>query len=166
MKKGFTECFCGTGKGKTSLAIGKSVRACSEGKSVIMIQFLKGRETGELSFLEKAGEDIKIFRFEKSDGYYEALSPREQEEQNSNIRNGLNYARKVITTNECDVLVLDEILGLPDLGIASCEEINELLMANHSGMHIMLTGQSMYKELMDCLDSVTYLETERLTELE
>lgn len=35
---------------------------------------------------------------------YEALSPEEQKEEAMNIRNGLNFARKVLTTDGCDVL--------------------------------------------------------------
>ena len=45
MEKEFTEVYCGGGKGKTTLAIGQCLRASAQGKSVIIIQFLKGRET-------------------------------------------------------------------------------------------------------------------------
>ena len=43
MEKEFTEVYCGGGKGKTTLAIGQCLRASAQGKSVIIIQFLKGR---------------------------------------------------------------------------------------------------------------------------
>ena len=42
------------------------------------------------------------------------------------MRNGINFARKVLTTRECDMLILDEVLGLVDNGIVSVEEL-ELL---------------------------------------
>jgi len=45
MNEGYVEIFCGNGQGKTSMALGKSIRACSRGNSVVIIQFLKGRET-------------------------------------------------------------------------------------------------------------------------
>lgn len=51
MEKEFTEVYCGGGKGKTTLAIGQCLRASTQGKSVIIIQFLKGRERRELDFL-------------------------------------------------------------------------------------------------------------------
>lgn len=166
MKRGVVEVYCGTGKGKTSLAIGKSIRACFEEKSVIIIQFLKGRENGEFTFLQDSALDIRLFRFEKSDSYYEKLSEQEQQEHRKDVRNGLNFARKVIMTHECDVLVLDEILGLPDYGIASCGEISEILRENCSGMHIILTGRNMHDELKPCVDLVTTLETRYMNEAE
>ena len=52
MEKELTEVYCGNGKGKTALAIGQSLRVATQGKSVIVIQFLKGRETHSLDFLQ------------------------------------------------------------------------------------------------------------------
>ena len=50
MEKEITEVYCGNGKGKTTLAIGQALRFAAQGKSVIIIQFLKGRERRELDF--------------------------------------------------------------------------------------------------------------------
>ena len=47
MKKELTEVYCGSAKGKTTLALGHSLRAAAEGKSVIIIQFLKGKDHTE-----------------------------------------------------------------------------------------------------------------------
>ena len=66
MEKESTEIYCGNGVGKTTLALGQSMKASVQGKSVIMIQFLKGKEKRELDFLEELDNlDIKIFRFER-----------------------------------------------------------------------------------------------------
>ena len=40
MERELTEVYCGNGKGKTALAIGQSLREATQGKSVIVIQFL------------------------------------------------------------------------------------------------------------------------------
>lgn len=50
MEKEFTEVYCGGGKGKTTLAIGQCLRASAQGKSVIIIQFLKGRRAQGTGF--------------------------------------------------------------------------------------------------------------------
>ena len=69
-------------RGKTTLAIGQCLRASAQGKSVIIIQFLKGRERRELDFLEELDNlDIKIFRFEKHDEGYEELNEQEKAEE-------------------------------------------------------------------------------------
>ena len=161
MEKEFTEVYCGGGKGKTTLAIGQCLRASAQGKSVIIIQFLKGRERRELDFLEELDNlDIKIFRFEKHDEGYEELNEQEKAEERTNILNGLNFARKVIATGECDFLLLDEILGLMDKGIAPVETIIDMLKQKDESMHIVMTGRWLPEALKPYVDSVTTMTTE------
>lgn len=163
MEKELTEVYCGGGKGKTTLAVGQCLKASALGKSVIIIQFLKGKERRELDFLEDIENlDIKIFRFEKMDNCYEDLNEQEQAEEKTNILNALNFARKVIATRECDFLLLDEILGLPDRGIASEEAIGEILKLKDEEMHILLTGWKLPEGLREYVDSVTTLTTEEI----
>ena len=74
MEREITEVYCGNGRGKTTLAMGQSMRASAQGRSVIIIQFLKGNEKRELDFLEELDQlDIKIFRFEKMECCYDDL---------------------------------------------------------------------------------------------
>ena len=161
MEKEITEVYCGNGRGKTTLAIGQALRASSQGKSVIIIQFLKGRERRELDFLEDLDNlDFKIFRFEKMDTCYNDLSEQEKTEERTNILNGLNFARKVIATGECDFLLLDEILGLMDKGIAPVETIIDMLKQKDESMHIVMTGRWLPEALKPYVDSVTTMTTE------
>lgn len=127
MERRIVQVFYGPGKGKTSAAVGQCIRAASLGQSVIIIQFLKGKDAEELNFLERLEPDVKLFRFEKEKQSYRELLASRQKEERQNILNGFNFARKVIDTGECDVLVLDEVLGLPELGIVSVEEIVNLI---------------------------------------
>ena len=151
MEKEITEVYCGNGRGKTTLAIGQALRASSQGKSVIIIQFLKGNERREL--------DIKIFRFEKMESCYDQLNEEEQAEEERNILNGLNFARKVIATQECDFLVLDEILGLLDKHIATVDMVVGLLKQKDESMHLILTGNRVDPGILDYVDSVTTITT-------
>ena len=161
MEKEITEVYCGNGKGKTTQAIGQALRFAAQGKSVIIIQFLKGRERRELDFLEDLDNlDFKIFRFEKMDTCYNDLSEQEKTEERTNILNGLNFARKVIATGECDFLLLDEILGLMDKGIASVETIIDMLKQKDESMHIVMTGRWLPEALKPYVDSVTTMTTE------
>lgn len=161
MEKELTEVYCGNARGKTTLAMGQSLRACAQGKSVIIIQFLKGSERKELDFLEELDNlDIKIFRFEKMETCYDELNEQEKDEEKRNILNGLNFARKVIATRECDFLVLDEILGLLDNGIATTEMIADILKLKDESMHIIMTGRMMPESLEKYVDSITNMTTE------
>ena len=82
-KKGLTQIYCGPGKGKTSVAIGQAIRAVGHGKRAIVIQFLKGRETSRLDYLSSMEPDVRLFRFEKKDKYYEDLTEEEKKKENA-----------------------------------------------------------------------------------
>ena len=163
MERELTEVYCGNGKGKTALAIGQSLREATQGKSVIVIQFLKGREKRALDFLQEVIDlDFKIFRFEKQDCCYEELSEEEKAEERSNILNGVNFARKVVVTRECDFLLLDEILGLVDCGIVTADMVADILKQKDESMHIVMTGWNLPEALKPYVDTVTTLNTETL----
>ena len=159
MGKAHVTVFCGNGRGKTSAALGQGIFGASAGKSVIIIQFLKGKIGERIDFIKRLEPEIQAFCFEKSDVNYEALSPEEQKEEAMNIRNGLNFARKVLTTDGCDVLILDEVLGLIDKGILTVEELKTLLEAGDGDTELMLTGIRMYDELYPYVDEVFRIDT-------
>ena len=53
MAKGALYIYCGEGHGKSAAAIGRAVQAVTEGKDVMIIQFLKGKGLGESGFIKK-----------------------------------------------------------------------------------------------------------------
>ena len=145
-------------KGKTSVAIGQAIRAVGHGKTAIVIQCLKGRATSELDYLSVLEPNVRLFRFEKKDKYYEDLTDEEKQEENCNIRNGLNYARKVLVTQECDMLILDEILGAVEFGIITEEEVEELIRTKDEETELILTGNVVPDRLREAADRVVSLE--------
>ncbi|HJC10097.1 MAG TPA: cob(I)yrinic acid a,c-diamide adenosyltransferase [Candidatus Blautia merdigallinarum] len=157
-EKGLIQIYCGPGKGKTSVAIGQAVRAVGHGKRAIVIQFLKGKATTQLDYLSALEPDIRLFRFEKKDKYYEDLTEEEKQEENLNIRNGLNFARKVLITEECELLILDEILSALELGIVSEDEVIGLIEAKDDETELILTGTATTEALKDAADRVVSLE--------
>ena len=158
MSKRIVQVYHGTGKGKTSAAVGQCIRAASRGQSVIIIQFLKGKDAQEYAFLKKLEPDIKLFCFEKENESYMLLPEEKQNDEKKNIINGLNFAKKVIDTHECDVVVLDEILGLIDVGIITVEDIIRLIEAREDYVRLVLTGQHLPDELMPYVDVVSRIE--------
>ena len=157
-ERGLTQIYCGPGKGKTSVAIGQAIRAVGYGKRAIVIQFLKGRATSRLDYLNAMEPEVRLFRFEKKDKFYEDLTEEEKKEENLNIRNGLNFARKVLLTEECDMLILDEILGALEFGIVSEEEIESLIQAKDYETELIMTGNVVTEALKNAADRVVSLE--------
>ena len=161
MGKRIVQVFYGPGKGKTSAAVGQCIRAASLGQSVIIIQFLKGKEAEEFNFLERLEPDIKLFRFEKSEESYDLLLPSQQKEEKQNILNGFNFAKKVIDTGECDVLVLDEVLGLLDIGLIEVSDIIKLIELRDDYTRLVLTGRNLPEELREYVNIISKLDLEK-----
>ncbi len=161
MNRKIVQVFYGAGKGKTSAAVGQCIRAASLGQSIIIIQFLKGKDAEEFNFLEKLEPEIKLFRFEKKMESYDELLASKQKEERQNILNGFHFARKVIDTGECDVLVLDEVLGLLDLGIVSVEDIIQLIKLKDDYCRLVLTGRELPQEIAEYADVISKIDLEK-----
>lgn len=159
MEKGRIQIYSGEGHGKSPAALGRAIQSACEGEYVVIIQFLKGRGLTESEFVKRLEPEIKIFRFEKSAEDFSQLSDERKEEESRNIRNGLNFARKILNTGECSLLILDEVLGLIDNGIITVEELKNLLSGKPEEMDIIMTGITLNDRVCVLADQVTKVET-------
>lgn len=147
--------YFGNGKGKTTAALGQAIKEASRGKSVIIVQFLKGKQPEAVNFIQRLEPEIKLFRFQRQEEAFEDLNTQERKEETLNMQNGLCFAKKVLATGECDVLILDEILGLLDYGIADLSDIRGLLdEAADDGTDMIFTGIRLCTEIKEWADEV------------
>lgn len=163
MAMGLIHIYTGDGRGKSPAAIGRAVQAAAEGERVVIIQFLKGKGLGDSDFVRRMEPEIKLFHFEKSDGNFEELPEEKKQEEIRNIKNGINFANKVLTTGECDLLILDEVLGLVEKQIITSEDLKNLLEC-HGETDVILTGIVLNDEICSLADEVSRIETVRQRE--
>ena len=161
MERGAIQVYYGEGHGKSTAAIGNAIRVASEGKSVIIIQFLKQKNENELTFLNRLEPEIKIFRFAKSDECFEALSDSAKQDEIMNLRNGFNYGKKVVTTGACDMLILDEVLGIVDAKVMSPEELCGLFAAKPEEMTLVCTGRVLDDKIREAADEIYNIAPEK-----
>ena len=154
MNQGSVIIYYGNGKGKSSSAIGHAICAAGAGESVTIIQFLKGNQHKEADFLKRLEPEVRLFSFEKNEEIFAELSEEQKQEEIINIKNGLNFAKKVLITGESTILVLDEILGLLTRNIITVDDIKVLIDAKDEGTELILTGTEMNSELMQYADAV------------
>ena len=159
MKKGMVHVICGPGKGKSASALGYALMGALAEKKVIVVQYLKGMmEEDDAELLKRLEPEMKVFRFARCHGLFEDLSEEQKAEEVINLKNGFNFAKKVVTTGECDVLVLDEVLGLVDKGIVQLEDLVRMLEHRDSEMSIMMSGRVCPEAIKPYVDQISYVE--------
>ena len=159
MGQGLVHIYSGDGHGKSPAALGQAVMSAAAGEAVVIIQFLKEKGLNDSEFIGRLEPEVKIFRFEKSEANFDKLSEEKKAEEIINIKNGLNFAKKVLTTGACDLLILDEVLGLVDNHIITVEDLKNLIDARDEETDIIMTGISMNDELCMMADEVSKIET-------
>ena len=158
MKQGLIHIYSGDGHGKSPAALGQAILSAAAGENVVIIQFLKGKGVKDSEFIQRLEPEIKIFRFEKSDENFDELSEEKKTDEIINIKNGLNFAKKVLATGECDLLILDEVLGLIDNKIITVEYLKNILETRDSETDIIMTGISLNDEICMLADEVSKIE--------
>lgn len=156
--------YTGDGKGKTTAAVGLSVRAAGGGMRVIFSQFMKGNDTGELHILQKV-PGVRILRSQKQFGFYKTLTDEEKAEL-ACIHDGLlDQIIEAVKKRECDMVILDEITYPVNWELLSVSRLKELIgLVKDSGdcmPELVLTGRNPADFLMDCADYVTRMEALR-----
>lgn len=160
MNQGKIDIIYGNGAGKSELAMGRAIKAMTRQKNVIVIQFLKGcRHKEELDVYARLEPQIKVFCFEKSDCNFEQLSDIEKQDELLNIHNCINYTRKVLATGECDLLILDGILGLVMHKILKEEELAAILSVRGEA-EVLLTGDGLPNSIRALADRIAYVQVD------
>lgn len=150
--------FTGTGHGKTPAALGCGLQAANNGKNVVIIQFLKGRGLENSAFVKSLEPQIKLFSFEKSNKSWDEMTDEERSDAISNIQNGLHYAKKVLDTGECDLLIMDEILGVIDNHIITVDDLR-CVVDRREMTDIIMTGIAMDDRVCEFADEISEIKT-------
>lgn len=158
LKKGYIQVYTGNGKGKTTAAVGLAVRAAGDGLKVYMVQFLKGGKSGELESAKKLSPNFQIFRFEKPRGFFWTLNDEEKRELKSEIDNAIEFCFSSLKSGECDILIMDEIMGALANNLVSEETLLKLLKGKPDNVEIILTGRNVPQSILNEANLVTEMK--------
>ncbi|MCZ7570888.1 MAG: cob(I)yrinic acid a,c-diamide adenosyltransferase [Ardenticatenaceae bacterium] len=152
IKKGLVIINTGTGKGKTTAALGILMRAWGRDMRVGGVQFIKneGASFGELKAARRMGIELTPM----GDGF--TWTSRDRDETQAKALHGWEIARQKITSDDYDIFLLDEFTYVMHYGWLSPKEIVAWLGENKPEMlHLIITGRYAPPELIDFADLVT-----------
>ncbi len=145
---GLVHIYHGDGKGKTTSAIGLSIRALGAGFKVIFLQFLKGGKTAELETFAKL-DGIEVIRCEKDYKFTWLLSDEEKIELKCDHNELLDKAIALCTNDGTKtLLVLDELCATHRLNLIDTEKVEKFIADRHENLEIVITGREPKDELI------------------
>jgi cob(I)alamin adenosyltransferase len=151
LKKGYIHVYTGSGKGKTTAAIGLGIRATGDGLRVLMIQFMKGRRYSELDALEQV-KNFQVLQF----GRDEFVSKQKPEQVDIDLaRKGFAYAKEAVQKGTYDVIILDELNVAVDYGLIALDDVLHLLDDKSESLELILTGRNASPEVIKRADVVS-----------
>ena len=145
----------GNGKGKTTGALGITVRACGHNMSVCIIQFMKGDiYAGEWDGIKKMNCDVEMFSTGKGFCGIQG-NPYSHEEHRENAQDAIELAQEKIQSGKFDIIILDEINNSIKLKLVDLDQVLEIIKNKPKLMHLVLTGRDAHPQVIELADTVS-----------
>ncbi len=158
-RTGLVHLYVGDGKGKTTAAIGLSVRARGAGRRVLVAQFLKGRFSSEREPLKKLGidlirtEELKKFTFQMN---------QEELAQAKEICNAcLDQVALALKEKKYDLVVLDEVVDAVNCGLIELPRLLQVIQSRDADVELVMTGRNPKDEIVEIADYLTKMTAEK-----
>jgi len=153
LSQGLIQIYTGAGKGKTTAALGLSVRAVGHGFHVYIIQFMKGKGgSGELEGLKRLQPECQIEYFGAQGWVHKGEN---LEEHILEVRKGFSRAQEIIASGAWDIVILDEILNALWFELIPERDVLELLNKKPRHVELVLTGRNASQAITEKADLVT-----------
>ena len=152
--KGYIHVYTGSGKGKTTAALGLALRAAGAGKRVFIAQFIKEKRYSEIEAIQKYISDITIKQYGR--GCFIIKNPTWQDIAAAGI--GLAEVTGILASGQYDVVVLDEACIAVYFNLFTLEELIEAINKRSEETEIIITGRNAHEKLIEIADLVTEMK--------
>jgi cob(I)alamin adenosyltransferase len=155
MGRGLLIVYTGGGKGKTTAALGMTVRAAGYGYRALIVQFIKGSwHYGELDGLKRLAPEVELIQ--GGEGFVGIIDDtKEFSEHELAARQALATARDHIATDAYDLVILDEINYAVNLNLLDLDSVKDLIAARPHRLDLVLTGNHAHPDIIELADLVT-----------
>lgn len=156
--------YTGSGKGKTTAAIGLANRAVCSGKKVVFIQFLKSLYDKKTITQNKKidyyqfGLDHKRYGWLEKDGKGNIKSPH-LDKHRTCIQNGWQKTKAIIESKKYNIIILDELNMAIYFDLIDVDEVISVLNSiDKNKIEIIITGQKAHPKLKKIADLITEMK--------
>lgn len=146
--KGLIHIYTGDGKGKSTAAIGLTIRCAGSGDTVVYTQFLKSGTSSELNIIKDI-ENIHIVEASKTFGFLFNASDEVKAEAKAVYSQLLKDVIAKAEELQCRMLVLDEVIATYNYNLLDKDLLLEFLRNKPEEMEVVMTGRDPAKELVE-----------------
>ncbi len=151
---GLIHIYCGSGKGKTTAAVGLSVRAAGAGKKIHIVQFLKGNNSSELEILLRI-PGISVGKPRVNYGFTSKMSEDDKEKLTLCHNRILSEAYEKMLGGEIDMLVLDEFFAAYNKNLLDKVLAEKTVFEKTRECELVLTGREPPEKFILAADYVS-----------
>lgn len=153
LEKGYIQVYTGNGKGKTTAALGITLRTICAGNKVFFGQFMKGQDYSE----KKAVQFLPGLTMEQFGGKC-FINGAPTEKDIADAKAGLARMREVLSSGQYDLVVFDEINTTLFFKLVTVEEVMAVLDLKPEKTEVILTGRYAPQEIIDRADLCTEMK--------
>lgn len=152
--KGYLQVYTGEGKGKTTAALGLSLRAAGAGLKVYIGQFIKSGDYSEIKALKAFSDQITVEQFGKGRFIMGKPSP----EDITAAQRGLKKFRSIMADGIYDVVIMEEGNVAVSCGLFEEMDLLEIIESRPDHMELVITGRGASQAVIDRADLVTEMK--------
>ena len=149
--KGYIQVYTGDGKGKTTAALGLTLRAVGAGLKVFIAQFIKMGDYSEIGALERMSESVAVEQF----GCGRFPKGRASEEDIALARRGLERVKEVFASHQHDVVIMDEVNVAVSLRLFDVEALLQIMDSKPPDVELIVTGRNAPTAVIEKADLVS-----------
>ena len=143
--------YTGNGKGKTTAALGLTLRAVGAGLRVYLAQFIKNKAYSEIKALKQFPRQVVIEQFGTG------MLPRGKPpaEAIELARKGLARIGEALRSNRYQVVILEEANVAAHRGLFTVQDLLALVAARPEAVEMVITGRYAAPEVIEAAHLVT-----------
>jgi len=148
---GLIQIYTGDGKGKTTAALGLALRAAGSGMKVLIIQFMKKWDYGELYSL-KLIPHITLETFGTKEFIYKGKAKKIDYEE---AEKAFSFGVEGVQSGNYDLVIFDELNMALYYELLDLKEVIKKIKEKPEKVEVVITGRKAPQEIIEIADLVT-----------
>jgi len=151
MRRGYIQVYTGSGKGKTTAALGLALRAAGAGLRVFIAQFMKQQKCSEHEILERFQDLITLRQYGR--GFVLRRRPKQSDVRAA--QEGFSDLISVMKSDSYDMVILDEANVAVHYHLLTVNDLLYLMEIKPKGTELIITGRYADEKVIERADLVT-----------